>query len=56
MKRSKPGQTATVPVVPDLVPPLGVVIDGVVYALDGQPPMAVSHGWGDLSWLAWRWY
>jgi len=29
----------------------GVVIDGGVYPLAGQPPPAQSHGWGDLSWL-----
>ena len=30
----------------------GIKIDGVEYPLDGQPPVAVSHGWGNLSW----WY
>jgi hypothetical protein len=29
----------------------GVVIDGVVTPLAGEPPVAVSHGWGDLTWL-----
>lgn len=29
----------------------GVVIDGDVYPLAGEPPVAVSHGWGDLTWL-----
>jgi hypothetical protein len=29
----------------------GVVIDGVVYRLSGEPQRAVSHGWGDMSWL-----
>jgi hypothetical protein len=29
----------------------GVVIDGVVYPLAGEPPIAVTHGWGDLTWL-----
>jgi hypothetical protein len=24
----------------------GVIIDGVVYPLQGEPPIAVSHGWG----------
>jgi len=24
----------------------GVVIDGVVYPLAGEPPLAVTHGWG----------
>lgn len=31
----------------------GVVIDGAVYQLDGQPPLAVSHGWGNLSFMYW---
>lgn len=30
----------------------GIDIDGVNYPLGGQPPVAVSHGWGDLSFLA----
>jgi hypothetical protein len=29
----------------------GVVIDGVPYPLAGEPPIAVTHGWGDLRWL-----
>jgi hypothetical protein len=29
----------------------GIVIDGVVYPLAGEPPIAVTHGWGDLTWL-----
>lgn len=32
----------------------GLVIDGAVYALEGEPPVAASHGWGDLAWLRWR--
>jgi hypothetical protein len=32
----------------------GYVLDGAWYALDGQPPVAVSTGWGDLSWLVHR--
>lgn len=24
----------------------GIIIDGVVYRLAGEPPIAVSHGWG----------
>jgi hypothetical protein len=36
---------------PDDYAPSGVMIDGVVYQLGGQPPLAVSHGWGNLSWL-----
>jgi hypothetical protein len=31
--------------------PAGIVIDGAVYPLDGQPPVAASHGWGDMGWL-----
>jgi hypothetical protein len=31
--------------------PSGVLIDGAIYALQGQPPVAVSHGWGNLSFL-----
>jgi hypothetical protein len=27
----------------------GVVIDGVVTPLAGEPPIAVLHGWGDLT-------
>jgi hypothetical protein len=34
--------------------PAGVVIDDTVYPLAGEPPVAQSHGWGDLSWLR-RW-
>ncbi|MFI7508644.1 hypothetical protein ACIBSS_17615 [Micromonospora aurantiaca] len=30
--------------------PGGVVVDGVLWRLDGEPPRAVSQGWGDLSW------
>jgi hypothetical protein len=36
--------------------PAGVVIDGAVYALEGEPPAATSKGWGDLGWLMWRRY
>jgi hypothetical protein len=32
----------------------GIVIDGVPYKLDGQPPVAKQGSWGDLSWLYWR--
>src|SRR5712691_8665211 len=28
----------------------GIVVDGVAYQLAGQPPLAQSHGWGDLGW------
>lgn len=31
----------------------GVVIDGAVYGLQGQPPVAVSGGWGNLSFMLW---
>jgi hypothetical protein len=31
--------------------PTGVVIDGVAFPLAGQPPVAVSRGWGNLSFL-----
>jgi hypothetical protein len=30
--------------------PSGIVIQGVYYSLGGQPPTAVSHGWGNTSW------
>jgi hypothetical protein len=29
----------------------GIIIDGAVYALDGQPPVARGRSWGDLGWL-----
>jgi hypothetical protein len=31
--------------------PSGIIIDGAVYQLAGQPPVARSHGWGNLSFL-----
>ena len=34
--------------------PSGIVVDGVTHQLQGQPPVAVSHGWGDLSFLLFR--
>lgn len=34
--------------VTELQPVNGVVIDGVVYPLEGQPPVARSKGWGIL--------
>jgi hypothetical protein len=34
--------------------PSGVVIGGAAYQLPGQPPVARSHGWGNMSWLAFR--
>lgn len=43
----------TYPVVvqPQDYSPSGVVIDGAVYVLAGQPPVATSKGWGNMSWL-----
>lgn len=41
-------QAAPLPV--DGKDPGGVVIDGVVWPLAGEPPRAVSKGWGDTSW------
>jgi hypothetical protein len=29
----------------------GLEIDGAVYPLDSQPPLATTRGWGDLSFL-----
>lgn len=53
------GKAATasrdVPAVPVGMQPrstAGVVIDGVPYPLQGEPPTARSRGWGDMSW----WY
>jgi hypothetical protein len=31
----------------------GVVVDEAVYPLAGEPPIAVSHGWGDMRWRYW---
>jgi hypothetical protein len=31
----------------------GVVVDGAVYPLAGEPPIAQSRGWGDMSWTRW---
>ena len=31
--------------------PSGISVDGVVYPLAGQPPVARSHGWGYMGWL-----
>ena len=36
--------------------PTGFVLDGAIYALDGQPPPAVSRGWGTPPWMWWRRY
>ncbi len=30
---------------------MGIVVDGAVYPLDGQPPAAVTHGWGNLAFM-----
>lgn len=30
--------------------PSGIEIDGAVYPLAGQPPVAQTHGWGDMAW------
>ena len=50
------GQAATAlgPEGPGPATATGVVVDGVLYPLAGQPPVAVSRGWGDLSFLRWR--
>lgn len=32
----------------------GVIVDGVVTPLGGEPPVATSQGWGNLAWLLWR--
>jgi hypothetical protein len=29
-------------------PPYGLEIDGAVYPLDGQPPLATTNGWGQV--------
>lgn len=29
----------------------GIVVDGAAYPLEGEPPPAVSKGWGDLGFL-----
>jgi hypothetical protein len=26
----------------------GVIIDGVIYPLQGEPPIAKTHGWGKI--------
>jgi hypothetical protein len=30
----------------------GIVVDGGIYRLAGEPPVGVSDGWGDMSWLS----
>jgi hypothetical protein len=37
--------------VPDDYAVNGIVVDGVIYQLTGQPPVAKPGSWGDLSWL-----
>jgi hypothetical protein len=37
--------------VPGDYTPSGVLIDGAVYSLAGQPPAAKSKGWGNMSWI-----
>jgi len=39
---------------PDEHKTYGVDLDGAHYALEGQPPVAVSKGWGNLSFMFWR--
>ena len=29
----------------------GLDVDGYIAPLQGEPPPAQTHGWGDLSWL-----
>jgi len=37
------------------VPSSGILIDGILYPLGGQPPVAHGGTWGDLGWLyAWN--
>jgi hypothetical protein len=45
---------AVIPSSPRTGDPGGVVIDDAVYPLPGEPPVAQSRGWGDMSWLDWR--
>lgn len=42
-----------IPAVPRPSSTGGVVLDGAVYPLAGEPPVASSRGWGDMSWLRW---
>lgn len=35
------------------ISPQGALIDGAVYPLDGQPPIAQGGNWGDMSWMWW---
>jgi len=36
--------------------PTGVVIDGALCQLEGEPPIARPGSWGDLSWSRRRWF
>jgi hypothetical protein len=29
-------------------------VDGLPAALEGEPPIASSKGWGNLTWTRWR--
>jgi hypothetical protein len=51
--KATPGgvETSAVPLTMRPTSLAGVVIDGAIYPLQGEPPRAVSHGWGDLRWL-----
>lgn len=31
-------------------------VDGYPAALQGEPPIATSKGWGNLTWVRWRAY
>ncbi len=44
-------ETSAVPLTMRDSSPGGVVIDNAVYPLAGEPPVATSHGWGNMSWL-----
>jgi hypothetical protein len=41
---------------PDDYSPSGITIDGAHFGLGGQPPVATSHGWGNMGWLRFRWH
>jgi hypothetical protein len=46
-------ETQAVPLTMRPSHPSGVVIDGAVYPVAGEPPVATSKGWGDMSWWYW---
>lgn len=29
----------------------GMVVDGDLQLLEGEPPIATTRGWGDISWV-----